>query len=172
MIIYGELVFVLQTRGTFFKKVSCSWVDHHPLRAPEGLLFQQLHCLPVVLQHLESTFLPSKSLFASRNFPLESANGTTCGVCSSGWVEGRWDRSELAAGSWLCGCIRRCHGDVGLGAEQRGWDRDKAGVLGTLAGRVWVSVPVIVGTDESWSGMCWTYLVKLFLFSSQQLSSL
>lgn len=100
-------------------QVICSCVDHQALRALEGLLFQQLHCLAC----LDSTFFPGQSLFVSRNFPFETACRTTCGG-TLGWA-------ELAVGSRLCGCIRGCQDVVGLNAGQRVWDGDKAEVWDT-----------------------------------------
>ena len=66
------------------------------------------------------------------------------------WLSGgQLGWAELAVGGWLCECVRSFQGVVGLGAEQRQWDRTRQW-FGTVAGES-VSLVVTVGTAESWS---------------------
>ena len=83
----------------------------------------------------------------SKDFPFESDSRTTCGACSSG-VEGSWNGQgwPLAAGCVdVSGGVRVLLGWV-LVSEDGTESRQG---FGTLAGRVCVSVLVVVGIDES-----------------------
>ena len=95
-----------------------------------------------------------------------STSRTTYGACSSGLMEESWDGQI-----WLlaAGCI----GVSGVANMLFGWMQSRDGGtetrqgFGMLAGRLCVSVVVIVGTAKSWSVRCWSFLAKLLsLFSA------
>lgn len=79
-------------------RVICSCVDHQALRAPEGLLFQQLHCLNCGTAAFRQHFLTKKRL----GFPLESPSRTIQEVrhvsggarVLLGWVQSREGGTE------------------------------------------------------------------------------
>lgn len=78
-------------------RVICSCVDHQALRAPEGLLFQQLHCLNCGTAAFRQHFLTKKRL----GFPLESPSRTICGGGS--WQLAVWMYQEVPGCCWA-GC--------------------------------------------------------------------
>ena len=74
-----------------------SCVDHQASRAPEGLLFQQLHCLACGAAAFRQHFLTRKQLVCVEEFPISRPAEPLVGLA----LQAEWREAGMGrAGCW------------------------------------------------------------------------